>query len=54
MNDDPDAETSKIINKYIHILLLALVNKRDKGKMRNLIMRARNVCKAPHVYVHTI
>lgn len=22
--------------------------------MRNLIMRARNVCKAPHVYVHTI
>ena len=22
--------------------------------MKNLIMRARNVCKTPHVYVHTI
>lgn len=27
---------------------------RMKRKLRNLIMRARNVCKAPHVYVHTI
>ena len=27
MNDDADAETSKIINKYIHILLLAFINK---------------------------